>query len=62
MDERPHPDHFEKYFTIKHVMSDITGVDEKDWHRTIFARRWHTNGTGRQADAGLRPISAAVNA
>jgi betaine-aldehyde dehydrogenase len=30
---------FEEYLTIKHVMSDITGVAEKDWHRTIFSKR-----------------------
>ncbi|CAJ1584993.1 gamma-aminobutyraldehyde dehydrogenase [[Mycobacterium] wendilense] len=30
---------FEEYLTIKHVMSDITGVAEKDWHRTIFRKR-----------------------
>ena len=30
---------FEEYLTIKHVMSDITGVAEKPWHRTIFALR-----------------------
>ncbi|MHA3023347.1 gamma-aminobutyraldehyde dehydrogenase [Mycobacterium sp. BMJ-28] len=30
---------FEEYLTIKHVMSDITGVADKDWHRTIFAKR-----------------------
>ena len=30
---------FEEYLTIKHVMSDITGVAEKSWHRTIFNRR-----------------------
>ncbi|MFN3006188.1 gamma-aminobutyraldehyde dehydrogenase [Mycolicibacterium wolinskyi] len=30
---------FEEYLTIKHVMSDITGVAEKDWHRTVFTRR-----------------------
>ena len=29
----------EEYLTIKHVMSDITGVAEKDWHRTVFAKR-----------------------
>lgn len=29
---------FEEYLTIKHVMSDITGIAEKDWHRTIFAK------------------------
>ena len=29
----------EEYLTIKHVMSDITGTAEKDWHRTIFAKR-----------------------
>ena len=29
---------FEEYLTIKHVMSDITGTVERDWHRTIFAR------------------------
>ncbi|MGA5464080.1 gamma-aminobutyraldehyde dehydrogenase [Mycobacterium sp. NPDC050041] len=29
----------EEYLTVKHVMSDITGVAEKDWHRTIFTRR-----------------------
>jgi betaine-aldehyde dehydrogenase len=30
---------FEEYLAIKHVMSDITGVAEKDWHRTIFKKR-----------------------
>lgn len=30
---------FEEYLTVKHVMSDITGVVEKPWHRTIFTRR-----------------------
>jgi betaine-aldehyde dehydrogenase len=30
---------FEEYLTVKHVMSDITGVAEKDWHRTIFKLR-----------------------
>lgn len=30
---------FEEYLTIKHVMSDISGVAEKDWHRTIFTKR-----------------------
>jgi betaine-aldehyde dehydrogenase len=30
---------FEEYLTIKHVMSDITAAVEKDWHRTVFARR-----------------------
>jgi betaine-aldehyde dehydrogenase len=30
---------FEEYLTVKHVMSDITGVAEKGWHRTIFAKR-----------------------
>jgi betaine-aldehyde dehydrogenase len=30
---------FEEYLTIKHVMSDITAKTEKDWHRTIFAKR-----------------------
>jgi betaine-aldehyde dehydrogenase len=29
----------EEYLTVKHVMSDITGVAEKDWHRTVFAKR-----------------------
>ncbi|MBB4853522.1 1-pyrroline dehydrogenase [Mycobacteroides chelonae] len=29
----------DEYLTIKHVMSDITGIDEKDWHRIIFAKR-----------------------
>jgi betaine-aldehyde dehydrogenase len=29
----------EEYLTIKHVMSDITGVAEKGWHRTIFTKR-----------------------
>ena len=29
----------EEYLTIKHVMSDITGVAEKGWHRTIFKLR-----------------------
>ncbi|MBI3214128.1 MAG: gamma-aminobutyraldehyde dehydrogenase [Mycobacterium sp.] len=30
---------FEEYLTIKHVMSDNTGVAEKEWHRTIFTKR-----------------------
>lgn len=30
---------FEEYLTIKHVMSDITGVADKEWHRTIFTKR-----------------------
>lgn len=30
---------FEEYLTVKHVMSDITGVAEKEWHRTVFNRR-----------------------
>ena len=29
----------EEYLAIKHVMSDITGVAEKDWHRTVFNKR-----------------------
>ncbi|CAN3127638.1 gamma-aminobutyraldehyde dehydrogenase [Mycobacterium sp. smrl_JER01] len=29
----------EEYLSIKHVMSDITGVADKDWHRTIFTKR-----------------------
>ncbi|OKH75390.1 gamma-aminobutyraldehyde dehydrogenase [Mycobacterium sp. SWH-M1] len=29
----------EEYLSIKHVMSDITGVVDKDWHRTIFSKR-----------------------
>jgi betaine-aldehyde dehydrogenase len=29
----------EEYLAIKHVMSDNTGVAEKDWHRTVFASR-----------------------
>lgn len=27
---------FDEYTNIKHVMFDITGVAEKEWHRTIF--------------------------
>jgi betaine-aldehyde dehydrogenase len=30
---------FEEYLTVKHVMSDITAVAEKDWHRIIFSKR-----------------------
>jgi betaine-aldehyde dehydrogenase len=30
---------FEEYLTIKHVMSDITGVADKEWHRTVFKKR-----------------------
>jgi betaine-aldehyde dehydrogenase len=30
---------FEEYLTIKHVMSDITGVADKGWHRIIFSKR-----------------------
>ena len=29
----------EEYLSIKHVMSDITGVADKEWHRTIFTKR-----------------------
>ena len=29
----------EKYLSIKHVMSDITGTVDKDWHRTILSTR-----------------------
>ncbi len=29
----------EEYLSIKHVMSDITGVADKGWHRTVFAKR-----------------------
>ncbi|MGD9622904.1 MAG: gamma-aminobutyraldehyde dehydrogenase [Mycolicibacterium sp.] len=29
----------EEYLSIKHVMSDITGVADKPWHRTIFTKR-----------------------
>lgn len=29
----------EEYLSIKHVMSDITGVADKSWHRTIFTKR-----------------------
>jgi betaine-aldehyde dehydrogenase len=29
----------EEYLSIKHVMSDITGVVDKEWHRTIFTKR-----------------------
>lgn len=28
---------FDEYTNIKHVMTDITGVARKDWHRTIWA-------------------------
>jgi betaine-aldehyde dehydrogenase len=27
----------EEYTNIKHVMSDITGVAQKPWHRTVFS-------------------------
>lgn len=29
----------EEYLTVKHVMSDITGIADKAWHRTVFAKR-----------------------
>lgn len=29
----------EEYLSIKHVMSDITDVADKEWHRTIFTKR-----------------------
>ena len=29
----------EEYLSIKHVMSDITGIADKAWHRTIFTKR-----------------------
>jgi betaine-aldehyde dehydrogenase len=28
----------EEYTQVKHVMADLTGVAEKDWHRTIFSK------------------------
>ncbi|MFT4044910.1 MAG: gamma-aminobutyraldehyde dehydrogenase [Gordonia sp. (in: high G+C Gram-positive bacteria)] len=28
----------DEYLAIKHVMSDVTGVSEKTWHRTVFAK------------------------
>lgn len=43
---------FEEYLTIKHVMSDITGIAEKPWHRTVFTRRPTTESTS----AGLVPM------
>jgi hypothetical protein len=27
----------EEYTSVKHVMSDNTGLARKDWHRTVFA-------------------------
>jgi len=30
---------FEEYTQVKHVMFELGGVVEKDWHRTIFALR-----------------------
>ena len=30
---------FDEYTNVKHVMSDITGVARKPWHRTIFSDR-----------------------
>jgi len=30
----------EEYLTIKHVMSGITGLADKGWHRTIFTKRY----------------------
>jgi len=29
----------EEYTTVRHVMSDISGAAEKEWHRTLFDRR-----------------------
>lgn len=29
----------EEYLTVKHVMSDITDVTDKVWHRTVFTKR-----------------------
>jgi len=26
----------EEYTVVKHVMSDLTGVARKSWHRTVF--------------------------
>ncbi|MEE4022423.1 gamma-aminobutyraldehyde dehydrogenase [Gordonia sp. PKS22-38] len=28
----------DEYLTVKHVMSDITDIAEKSWHRTVFTR------------------------
>lgn len=28
----------DEYLTVKHVMSDITAVAQKSWHRTVFAK------------------------
>jgi len=30
---------FEEYTQVKHVMFELEGVTEKDWHRTIFKLR-----------------------
>ncbi|WP_188545576.1 gamma-aminobutyraldehyde dehydrogenase [Rhodococcoides trifolii] len=27
---------FEEYLTVKHIMTDITGIARKPWHRTVF--------------------------
>ncbi|SIR80281.1 gamma-aminobutyraldehyde dehydrogenase [Williamsia sterculiae] len=29
----------DEYLTVEHVMSDITGIARKDWHRTVFGDR-----------------------
>ncbi len=29
----------DEYTNVKHVMSDITGIARKDWHRTVFGNR-----------------------
>ena len=30
---------FDEYTNVKHVMFDLTGDREKEWHRTIFKTR-----------------------
>ncbi len=40
----------DEYLTIKHVMSDITGVAHKPWHRTVFGGGLSDGGS---SDGGL---------
>ena len=51
----------EEYLTVKHVMSDITGVADKEWHRTIFAKRLRRELGPREAGERKRACRRGVS-
>ncbi|GAC69830.1 aminobutyraldehyde dehydrogenase [Gordonia soli] len=52
----------DEYLTVKHVMSDITGVARKDWQRIVFADGAQRDGTvpDRATSAEGSPAEDAV--